>query len=299
MIRIVEVGPRDGLQNEPTRIPTDVKVDFVNALSGSGVSEIEVSAFVSPRWVPQLADASAVFERIERTDGIVYSALVPNEKGLERALDAGIDKASLFTAASETFAMKNINTTIQGSLERFGPVLRGARRAEMPVRAYVSAAFWCPYEGEVKPEAVRAVVDRLLDLGVDEVSIADTVGRASAEEVERLLERLLPRLPTEKVAMHFHDTFGRAVDNVLVSRRYGIEVFDASVGGLGGCPYAPGAAGNVSTERVIQALRETGAEVPVDLDALARARTLLADALGLDAVPFGSGDRASRPRCLA
>jgi hydroxymethylglutaryl-CoA lyase len=275
MIRIVEVGPRDGLQNEKTSVPAETKVAFVDSLSGTGLTEIEVSAFVSPRWVPQLGDAEEVFKRIFRNQGVVYSALVPNERGLDRALEARIDKCSVFTSASETFNQKNINTSIQGSIERFLPVVERARSAGLPVRGYVSTAFWCAFEGKIAPEAVLGVVDRLVDIGVNEVSISDTIGKATPDEVKRFLDLLLPRLSSERVAMHFHDTYGRGVENVLASWSQGIRIFDASVGGLGGCPYAPGATGNVATEAVVKALREAGESVEVDLPGLERARQLL------------------------
>ena len=275
MIRIVEVGPRDGLQNEKTIVPAEAKVAFVDALSGTGVTEIEVSAFVSPRWVPQLGDAEEVFKRISRGQGVVYSALVPNERGLDRALEARVDKCSAFTSASETFNRKNINTSSEGSIERFLPVVERARSAGLPVRGYVSTAFWCAFEGKIAPEAPLSVVDRLVDIGVNEVSISDTIGKASQDEVRRLLDLLLPRLSSERIAMHFHDTYGRGVENVLASWSQGIRIFDASVGGLGGCPYAPGATGNVATEAVIKALRGVGETVDVDLPGLSRARQLL------------------------
>jgi hydroxymethylglutaryl-CoA lyase len=275
MIRIVEVGPRDGLQNEKTPVPTETKVAFVDALSGTGVTEIEVSAFVSPRWVPKLGDAEEVFKRIFRNQSVIYSALVPNEKGLDRALEARIDKCSVFTSASETFNQKNINTSIQGSIERFLPVVERTRSAGLPVRGYVSTAFWCAFEGKIAPEAVLAVVGRLVEIGVNEVSISDTIGKASPDEVKRLLDLLLPRLSSDRIAMHFHDTYGRGVENVLASWSQGIRIFDASVGGLGGCPYAPGATGNVATDAVVKALREAGESVDVDLQGLEQARHLL------------------------
>ena len=287
-IRIVEVGARDGLQNETAQVPTEAKVDFVDALSGTGVDEIEVSAFVSPRWVPQLGDAEEVLRRISRRPDVVYSALVPNEKGLERALEAKVGKVSVFTAASETFNQKNINTSIEGSIRRFLPVVESARSAGLPVRGYVSTAFWCAFEGKIAPEATVDVVERLVDLGVDEVSISDTIGKASPDEVTKLLDLLLPRLSSDRIAMHFHDTYGRGVENVLTSWAGGIRVFDASVGGLGGCPYAPGATGNVATEAVVEALKREGATVDVDLRGLTQARRLLG--------PFLMDDRRTLPQ---
>jgi hydroxymethylglutaryl-CoA lyase len=276
-VRIVEVGPRDGLQNEPVTIPTDVKVAFVDALGATGVSEIEVSSFVSPRWVPQLADAEEVFGRIRRVPGVVYSALVPNERGLERAKAARVDKVAVFTAASETFNRKNINASIAESIERFRPVVRDGG---VPVRAYVSTAFWCPYEGRIAPAAVAEVVRRLVDLGVGEISIGDTIGKAVPDEVRALLGALLPS--PVPLALHFHDTYGHAVENALCGRReFGIEAFDASAGGLGGCPYAPGASGNVSTEALAAALGDAG----VDLAAVRRAAALILPYTGPARVP--------------
>jgi hydroxymethylglutaryl-CoA lyase len=274
------MAPRDGLQNEARPIPTAIKVAFVDALSESGLPEIEVSAFVAPRAIPQLADAGEVFAAIRRAPGVVYSALVPNERGLERALRARADKIAVFTAASETFNRRNINASIDGSFERFRPVLDGARRAGLPVRGYVSTAFFCPYEGKVAPAATVAVARRLADLGVDEVSIGDTIGRAEPPDVDALLDLLLHAVPASRLAMHYHDTYGRAVANVLAAWRHGVATFDASTGGIGGCPYAPGASGNVSTEAVIGALRAAGEAVGVDLAALARARGVIAASLG-------------------
>ncbi|HZN04901.1 MAG TPA: hydroxymethylglutaryl-CoA lyase [Candidatus Polarisedimenticolia bacterium] len=280
MIRLVEMGPRDGLQNEPRHVPVDVKVAFIDALSESGLEEIEVSAFVSARAIPQLADAGEVFAAIRRRPGVVYSALVPNERGLERALLARADKVAVFTAASETFNRHNIHAGIQESFDRFKPVIEGARRARLPVRGYVSTAFWCPYEGKIAPETVVEVIRRLDALGVDEVSVGDTIGKAVPEEVNRLLDLLLAHLPAPKIAMHFHDTYGHAVENVLAAFARGITIFDASTGGIGGCPYAPGASGNVSMERVIAALKGAGVEVTVDSGALAKARDVIEPSLG-------------------
>jgi hydroxymethylglutaryl-CoA lyase len=289
-MKIVEVGPRDGLQNESAQIPTETKIAFVDALSRSGVAEIEVSSFVSPHWVPQLSDAAAVFDGISRREGVIYSALVPNKRGLARAIQARVDKIAVFTSASETFNQKNINTSVAGSLRRFAPVVATARREGLPVRGYLSTAFWCAFEGAVKPEVVVDLALRLFDLGIDEVAISDTIGKATPEEVRRLLDLLLPRLPTDPIAgndivgnviagndiaMHFHDTYGNGATNVMAAASYGIDTFDASVGGLGGCPYAPGASGNVATETVVTALEATGARVGVDLDHLVRARALL------------------------
>lgn len=280
MIRIVEVGPRDGLQSEKAAVPTDVKVAYVDALSSAGLPEIEVSAFVSPKWVPQLADAGEVFRRIRRAPGVLYSALVPNEKGLERALSAAVGKVAVFTAASETFNRKNINASIEESIRRFLPVIEGARGAGLPVRGYVSTAFWCPYEGKVGAAAVAGVCRRLVDAGVDDLSIGDTIGKAEPDDVKTLLEALGPVVPRSRLALHFHDTYRRAVRNSLTAWRLGVETFDSSAGGIGGCPYAPGASGNVATEMLIEAFRAEGAEVSGDLDAIAGARRVIAPSLG-------------------
>ncbi len=287
-IKIVEVGPRDGLQNETAPIPTNTKVAFVDALSETGVGEIEVSAFVAPRRVPQLGDAKQVFRRILRRDGVIYSALVPNDKGLDRAIESEVDKVSVFTAVSETFNQRNINTSIQGSIDRFLPVVKRARSERLPVRGYVSTAFWCAFEGKIQPDAVIGVVEKLIDIGIDEVSISDTIGKASPNEVKRLLDLLLPKISSERLAMHFHDTYGRGVDNVLASWSYGITIFDSSVGALGGCPFAPGATGNVATEAVVKALKDNSEKVGVDLQKLSQARRLLD--------PFLTEDRRSLPK---
>ena len=279
-IKVVEVGPRDGLQNEGSLVPTSIKVAFVDALSEAGLREIEVSAFVSPKWVPQLADAEEVFRKIRRRDGTVYSALVPNEQGLDRALASGVGKIAVFTAASETFNKRNINATIAESIERFVAVVPRARAAGVPVRGYVSTAFWCPYEGKIPPGQVVPVVQRLLDLGVDEISIGDTIGKAVPDEVDDLLDRILDFLPQERIAMHFHDTYGTAVANALAAYDRGITTFDTSAGGVGGCPYAPGASGNVATEDLVWALTRSGASAAVDLERIAAASDLLATALG-------------------
>ena len=268
-IRIVEVGPRDGLQSIPDVVPTDRKIAFVDALSACGFPEIEVSSFVSPKWVPQLADAEAVFAGIRRTTGVVYSALVPNQEGLERARQAGADKIAVFTAASESFSRKNTNASIAETLERFRPVVR---EATVPVRGYISTAFHCPYEGTIRPEQVLPVAEALLGLGCDELSIGDTIGKANAEEVRRLFDLLLTACPPERLTAHFHDTYGQAVDNARAAVTLGITTFDASAGGIGGCPYAPGAPGNVATEALVRAFPgKTG----IDLEGVRLAAGLL------------------------
>ncbi len=275
MIKIVEVSPRDGLQNESDIVPSNAKVAFVEALADSGASEIEVSAFVSSKMIPQLKDAADIFENIHRKKGVIYSALVPNSKGLDRAVDAGVDQISVFTAVSETFNQKNINTTVAGSLDRFRPVLHRTRELGLPVRAYLSTAFWCAFEGKIAPGLVVKLAQRLIDIGIDELSISDTIGKATPDEVASLMDVLLPKIPPEKIAVHFHNTYGRGIANVLRAISYGIKIVDASVGGLGGCPFAPGATGNVATEAVVEALVKAGKTVAVDIEKLIRARRIL------------------------
>lgn len=261
-IHLVEVGPRDGLQNEKAIIPTPVKVAFVDALSQSGVQEIEVTSFVSPKWIPQLADAAEVLRAITRSPGVSYTALVPNLQGMERALAAGIDGASVFTAASETFTRKNINATIAESIERFRPIMTAST---LPIRGYVSTAFHCPYEGPIRPDQVLPVVERLLELGCQQISIGDTIGKAVPEEVRALLEVLLAKVPADRLALHLHDTYGNAVLNAEAGAAMGITVFDGSAGGIGGCPYAPGAKGNIATQALVGLF---GARTAVSLDQL-------------------------------
>ena len=278
-IRIVEVGPRDGLQNEKMTIPTEVKVAFVDALSEAGFDEIEVSSFVSPKWIPQLADAADVFARIRRNPSVRYMALVPNEAGLARAVEARVDKVAVFTAASETFTRKNINATIAESIERFRPVVR---RSPVPVRGYVSTAFHCPYEGPIAPEAVAPVCESLMEMGCAELSIGDTIGKATPDEVAALLALLIPRFGAGRLALHLHDTYGRALANATRAADLGITVFDSSAGGIGGCPYAPGATGNVSTQALVALF---GDRATIDRAALDRASALVRPFLGAGSKP--------------
>lgn len=278
-VKIVEVGPRDGFQNEPQAIPTEIKVRFVDALSTAGCGEIEVSSFVSPRRVPQLADAEEVFRRIRRAPGVVYSALVPNERGLDRALEAGVSRISVFTAASETFNRLNIRAGIADSIQRFRPVAERARAVGLPIRGYISTAFVCPFEGPIAPEKVVEVARRLVDLGIEEVSIGDTIGAAVPAQVDRLLDALEGVLPRERIALHLHDTRGTALSNVLLGLQRGIAIFDTSAGGLGGCPYAPGASGNLSTEDLLYFLAGLEVETGIDPEGIRRASDLVEKAL--------------------
>lgn len=264
-VRVVEVGPRDGLQNEAGFVPTGAKVRFIELLSEAGFEAVETTSFVSPRAVPQLADAEEVFRAIRRRPGVRYPVLVPNLKGLERALKAGAREVAVFTAASETFNLKNINMSIDRSLEVIAEVVREARAAGLWVRGYISVCFGCPYEGKVDPEKVLTVAARLAELGVAEVSLGDTIGVATPRQVEETVGRVLKELPAERLALHFHDTRGTALANVLTGLLMGISVFDSSAGGLGGCPFAPGASGNLATEDLLYMLHGMGVETGVDL----------------------------------
>ena len=271
VVRIVEVGPRDGLQNEPAPIPIAAKVRFIDQLSLAGFPVIEATSFVNPKAVPQLADAVEVMHSILRTPGVRYLTLVPNERGFERALDAEVDAIALFTAATEAFAQANVGTSIDGTFARFAPVLEQARDADMWVRGYVSVAFGCPYAGVVDPDAVASVAERLWEAGCDEVAIADTIGSAEPDQVATVTARVAEVVPMEHLAMHFHDTNGRALANVDAALAGGIRIFDSSAGGLGGCPFAPGAPGNLASEALVAHLEQLGYETGIDRDLLASA----------------------------
>lgn len=273
-VRIYEVGPRDGLQNEQALIPTASKIALIDALSDAGLRCIEATSFVSPKWVPQLADAADVLAGIQRKPGTRYAALTPNLRGFEAALAAGVDEVAVFAAASETFSRRNINCSIAESLERFEPVFAAAAVAGLPVRGYVSCVVECPYEGAIAPGAVLAVSEALLAAGCYEISLGDTIGKGDAESVSRLLDTVLQHIPADSIAGHFHDTGGNALGNVAAALDRGIRVFDTSIGGLGGCPYAPGARGNVATGDVVRMLETDGWETGVNLDRLASAEIL-------------------------
>lgn len=278
-VRIVEVGPRDGLQNEAKTVPTEKKAEFIKLLVAAGLKEIEVASFVHPKWIPQLADAQELIKQLEPAPGARYSALVPNMKGLERAIESGIRRIAVFTAASETFNRKNINMGIQESMDVFKPVVAQALKEGISVRGYVSTCFVCPYEGAVDKAKVAEVTRALFDLGVDEVSIGDTIGAASPKDVEATVDLLLRQFPVDKLAMHFHDTYGMAVANVYQSLQMGITTFDSSAGGLGGCPYAPGASGNAATEDLVYLFDKLGIETGVSLKLLRRASQMIAQEL--------------------
>ncbi len=269
-VRIVEVGPRDGLQNERQLVPADVKVELIGRLADAGLAAVEATAFVSPKWVPQMGDNAEVLARVlaARRPGVAYPVLTPNLKGFEAALAAGAEEVAVFGAASEAFSQKNINCSIAESLERFRPVADAARRAGVRVRGYVSCVVGCPYEGAVAPAAVAAVAKTLLDMGCYEISLGDTVGVGTPLTVQRMLDAVIDQVPVERLAGHYHDTYGMAAANIFASLQRGVAVFDASVGGLGGCPYAAGASGNVATEDVVWLLNGLGIECGVDLDKL-------------------------------
>ena len=278
-VTIVEVGPRDGLQNEQAAISTADKIEFVNRLSDANLRVIEVSAFVSPKWVPQMADAAAVFAGIARRPGTRYTALVPNVAGLDRALQAGVAEVAVFASSTETFSQRNINQSIDASLANYKDVCARAVAAGVRVRGYLSTAFGCPFEGAVDPSQVANVAARLLDLGVFEVAVSDTIGIAHPGQVPRVLDAVLARMPADRVALHFHDTRGTALANVLSALPYGIATFDASAGGLGGCPYAPGAAGNLATDDLLYMLNGLGIETGVSLPKLSEASAFIGSRL--------------------
>ncbi len=268
-VRITEVGPRDGLQNQPQAIPTAAKAAFVRGLVAAGLGDVEVSAFVRPDRVPQLADAAELFARLGPAPaGVTYGALVPNAKGLERALAAGVGKVAVFTAATETFNQRNVGAGTREAIQRFGPVAQGTKAAGLALRGYVSVALGCPYEGPVAPERVLGVVEDLLALGCDEVSVGDTIGVGTPGSLARLLAVLLARVPAPALVLHLHDTRGMAVANVLTGLEHGIAAYDASAGGLGGCPFAPGASGNLATEDLVYLLDGLGVAHGVDLPRL-------------------------------
>ena len=275
-VRIVEVGPRDGLQNEKCNLPLDLKIQFVNLLSESGVSEIEAGSFVSPKWVPQMEASDSVFKQIKRHPDIVYSALVPNVRGLDRALEVRVDKVSIFTAASETFNQKNINASISESLKRLRPVATRTLKEPLPLRGYISTVFYCPYEGQMNPDACVPVIRALLEMGVGEIALSDTIGKAEPDDIRAVLDKVVSICASDKLAMHLHDTYGRATENALVAwKEYGIGTFDSAAGGLGGCPFAEGAPGNVSTENMVRAFGKAGAELSIDLDKTSEAAQLV------------------------
>jgi len=267
-VRIVEVGPRDGLQNEPGSVPTEIKVELIERLADAGLSAVEATAFVSPKWVPQMADHTEVLERVRRKPGVSYPVLTPNLKGFEAARAAGAMEVAVFGAASEAFSKKNINCTISESLERFSPIVSEAKKHDIKVRGYVSCVLGCPYEGDVKPQKVAEVAGALYDMGCYEVSLGDTIGVGTPGKTKAMIEACAKRVPLDKLAGHYHDTYGQALANIYASLEMDLATFDASVAGLGGCPYAAGASGNVATEDVVYMLHGLGIRTGIDLERL-------------------------------
>lgn len=279
-VTLVEMGPRDGLQNESARISLATKLQLIDDLAAAGIRVIETGSFVNPKWIPQMADSAEVFQSLQRRPGVRYTALTPNLQGLERALDAGADEVAVFGAASEAFSRKNINCGIAESLQRFEPVMARAQAANVAVRGYISCVLGCPYEGAIAPQAVLEVARALLAMGCYEVSLGDTIGTGTAGSTQRLLETLLAHIPARQLALHCHDTYGQALANILVGLQHGIATIDASVAGLGGCPYARGATGNVATEDVVYMLNGMGIDTGIDLNALVGAGARISNALG-------------------
>jgi isopropylmalate/homocitrate/citramalate synthase len=279
-VRIVEVGPRDGLQNEPKSVPTATKIELVNRLADAGLPAVEAGAFVSPKWVPQMADSADVLKGIRRRPGVSYPVLVPNMKGFESAVEAGVDEIAIFGAASETFSRKNINCSIAESLERFAPVAQAARAKGMRVRGYISCVAGCPYEGAVAPAAVAAVAKALDAMGCYEISLGDTIGVGTPGKVRAMIDAVAREVPIGRLAVHLHDTYGQALANLYAALETGVATADSSVAGLGGCPYAKGASGNVATEDVVYMLDGLGIETGVALDKVFEAGRFICDALG-------------------
>jgi len=292
--RIVEVGPRDGLQNERGEVPTAVKVELIERLADAGLAAVEATAFVSPKWVPQMADHTEVLERIRRKPGVSYPVLTPNLKGFEAARAAGATEVAIFGAASEAFSQKNINCSIAESLERFRPVTAEATKHGIKVRGYVSCVLGCPYEGEVKPERVAGVAAALYEMGCYEVSLGDTIGTGTPGKTRAMIEACAKRVPLEKLAGHYHDTYGQALANIYASLEMGVHTFDASVAGLGGCPYAAGASGNVATEDVIYMMNGLGVRTGVDLGKLVAIGRWICEVLGRE--PSSKVNRAYKAK---
>lgn len=279
-VRIVEVGPRDGLQNEPGVISTDIKLQLIDKLADAGVRYIESASFVSPKWVPQMGDAKEIMTAVKRKPGVTYAALTPNVKGLETALAAGVEEVAVFGAASEAFSQKNINCSIAESLERFAPVMALAKANNIKVRGYVSCVLGCPYDGEIAPEKVAEVAKALYDMGCYEISLGDTVGVGTPHKAKAMIREVAKVVPVEKLAAHFHDTYGQALANIYAVLEEGVAVVDSSVGGLGGCPYAKGASGNVATEDVVYMLQGLGIETGIDLNKLVATGNFITQAIG-------------------
>jgi len=279
-VKIVEVGPRDGLQNEKEQVSAEDKITLINLLSEAGVSYIESGSFVSPKWVPQMATSADVFNGISRKADVTYAALTPNMKGFEAAVAVNADEVAIFGAASEAFSQKNINCSIAESLERFAPIMTAAKKANIPVRGYVSCVVGCPYEGEINPEQVAMVAEKLYQMGCYEISLGDTVGVGTPASVQKMLQAVSVRVPMAKLAVHFHDTYGQALTNIYTALQNGISVIDSAIAGSGGCPYAKGASGNVATEDVVYLLNGLHIKTNIDLDKLVKAGWFISDKLG-------------------
>jgi hydroxymethylglutaryl-CoA lyase len=281
-VTIVEVGPRDGLQNETAFVPTEQKIALIERLAETGLKRIEITSFVHPKAIPQLQDSEEVVKRIDQASALTYSTLVPNEKGLERALAAGVREIGLFVSASETHNQKNVRMSVADSLKGFRTIAEKALAARIRMRGYVVTAFGCPYEGRISPEKVEFIIDEYQSLGVQEIALGDTTGMANPVMVCRMVERLLPRFTQAALALHFHDTRGLALANILAALEQGVRVFDGSVGGLGGCPYAPGASGNVATEDLVNMLEEMGINTGIDLSKLIECAQFAREIIGKD-----------------
>ena len=279
-VRMVEVGPRDGLQNEPGKISTAVKVELVNRLAQAGLKTIEAASFVSPKWVPQMADSAELMRQIQRYPGVTYTALTPNLKGFENALACGVDEVAIFAAASEQFSQKNINCSVAESLRRFEPIMMAAKAQGIKVRGYISCVLGCPYQGEVPVSAVVQVAKQLVSMGCYEVSLGDTIGVGTPRKTQRMVEAVAKEVAIEQLAVHCHDTYGQALANIYAALELGIAVIDSSVAGLGGCPYAKGASGNVASEDVLYMLNGLGIDTGVDLESLIAAGQFIMQALG-------------------
>ncbi|HIF88721.1 MAG TPA: hydroxymethylglutaryl-CoA lyase [Candidatus Thioglobus sp.] len=279
-VQIYEVGPRDGLQNESQSIATSVKIDLIERLANAGFTHVEATSFVSPKAVPQMADHAEVMAGIKRKKGTVYPVLVPNVRGMEAALSAGVQTVAVFAAASETFSLKNINCSIEQSFARFAPIMEMAQKANIPVRGYVSCVVGCPYEGDTAPSAVAKVASELYEAGCYEISLGDTIGVGTPEGVRAMLDAVTKVVPVKNLALHFHDTYGRALDNIYAGLEMGVSVVDSSVAGLGGCPYAPGSSGNVASEDVLNMLHRLGIETGVDVAAVEETSQFISSYLG-------------------
>ena len=279
-VKIVEVGPRDGLQNEATPISADDKINLIEKLADAGVNYIESGSFVSPKWVPQMGTSTEVFEKVNRIEGVTYAALTPNLRGFEAAVAVNADEVAIFGAASQSFSQKNINCSIEESLERFAPIMEAAKKANIKVRGYVSCVLGCPYEGDIEPEQVALVAEKLLAMGCYEISLGDTVGVGNPASVTKMIQAVSARVPVEKLAVHFHDTYGQALTNIYAALQLGVSVVDSAIAGLGGCPYAKGASGNVATEDVVYMLNGLGITTGIDFTKLLQAGWFISNKLG-------------------